>query len=216
MASSAAESKKIILEAIREHMLMHGATEWEKVRSRFPEVSEATWWRRVADVRKALQDEGVIEGSSRAVAARVGGIPKTEARRLQKVGEHLPATPSPAIIAGIPDQRARVTFDFLKHFQQIVADAELIREQLVKVDPDTGKTKVANLAAFDRNLARRLAIVQSWISSQELLYSYERMQELFRMVIEAVGKADSVTQAAIIAELRALNEKRGINLDGLL
>lgn len=211
----AADSKKIVLDAIREHMLLHGATEWERVRSRFPEVSEATWWRRVADVRKDLQNQGVIEGTTKTVAARVGGISKSQAKRIQQVAEHLPAVPSPAVIAGMPDQHQRITFDFFKHFQQIVADADLIRDQLVKVGED-GRPKVVNLSAFDRNLARRLAIVQAWISSQEQVYNYERMQELFRAVIEAVGRADVNTQAAILAELRVLNEKRGINLEGLL
>lgn len=223
MAKLDEASKKIIKEEIRNQILMHGPGKWDEMRVRYPQVSRATFYRMVAEVQKAMETETVANGSAKEAQARIRARSRPKAESQAELKSHLPAAPSPAVIAGEAPRRMELAFDFMAYFQQIVSDANAVRAKMFKRDAQgnivhdaEGNPVVLNPVLLDRNIARRLGIIESWLKSQELIYNYERLRELYNLVIEAVGRADADTQAAIVAELRELNNKRGITMDAVL
>ena len=205
--------KREIIEAAKAHILLVGPQRWDEVQANFPEVSRATFFRLIDQARKEMENQAAAQGSGalkvaqKRIKARVEAPEKTQA----KVKAQLPAAPSPAIVAGM-GAAAEDVFDFMAYFKTIVSDADLIRQSMMVVDPATGLTKVKNPVLLDRNISRRLDIIESWLHSQQLVFNLERIQELYRAVIEAVGQADPDTQRAILSRLRQLNKERGLTI----
>lgn len=223
MAKLDEASKNSIKAELRQHILLNGPGNWDAVRAQYPAVSRATFFRLVAEVRQAMEGEAVATGSVKEAQARIRAQRRPLSQTQAELQQHLPASPSPAVIAGEAPRKVELAFDFMGYFQQIVADANAVRAKMFKRDAEgnivhdaQGNPVVLNPVLLDRNIARRLGIIESWLKSQELIYNYERLRELYNLVIEAVGRADADTQAAIVAELRELNNKRGITMDAVL
>ena len=131
---------------------------------------------------------------------------------MKKVKAHLPAAPSPAVIAA-GGQDAIAAFNFFGFFNSIVRDAELSRGIAITVNED-GTEKVKNPVMLDRNLARRLNILDTYLKSVETVYNMDRIRELYDLIIEEVGKADPDVQQSVLVRLRDLDNKRGITMNG--
>lgn len=212
-------AKNTIRAEIRQHLEAHGGEDLAYVSAKHPEISRATFYRFVAEVRRDMEARGVREGNVREVRKAIKARPPRAEMSARELVKHLPATPTPEVVAGADPVMARQAFDFMRYFHLIVADADLVRDALIITTTDAdGKTvtKVKNPVLMDKSIGRRLSIIQNWLNSQELIYNYERMREMYAVIVDAVGRADSETQAVILAELRELNAKRGITLESVL
>lgn len=199
------------LTAIGQHLLVNGPGDWASVQAQFPDISRATFFRLVEEAKRNIESNAASPGALKVAQQRVRAhvAPAEETRA--EVATHLPG-PSPAVVAGMGGMKSSEAFDFLAHFKSIVEDAELMRSTLVLVDEATGKPKVRNPAMLDKNIARRLQIGQNWLEAMQLLYNQDRIRELYSIVLQAVGEADPATQQAILAKLRAANNKHGLTL----
>lgn len=204
-------------QAVQDWIRAHGPSDWDRLLEAWPDFSRATLFRVVASLRDAGTAPPLPAPSLKRQAPEpVPRASRTDAAKaVREVSKHLPASPSPDVIAHIGQRRAAAVFDFMAYFSTIVGDANLIRDGLLKTDAD-GKLAVKNPVLMDKNIARRLSIIQTWLQSQELIYNYERMREMFSAVIDAVGQADPDTQKRIIEQLRELNKRRGITVESLL
>lgn len=212
MSKISDETRAEVLKAISEHLLVTGPGDWDSLRNRYPEVSRATFFRWVEQCKRNIEASANSPGALRVAQQRVRSTVMPAEQSQEEIAKHVPSAPSPAVVAGMGGQKAAQVFDFLAHFKGIVDDAELMRESLVAIDPETGKRKVKNPVMLDKNIARRLQIGQNYLEAMQLLYNQERIRELYQIVIQAVGQADPATQQAILAKLREANNKHGITL----
>jgi hypothetical protein len=201
--------------AINQHLHLHGPKKWPELMAKFPDISRSTMWRFIKEVR---------EGIERRAADGAGPDLKITQRRIRskmsadisnkQLKTQLPVAPSPAVLVGMGDGVGDV-FNFLDSFNSLVRDANMLRTASVTVTED-GNEKLKNPMLLDRSIARRLELIETWLRSQDLVWNLEKMQELYMIVIEEVGKVDSETQQAILSRIRTLNNKRGLTIDSRL
>lgn len=206
------ERKELIKKAMHEHILVDGVGDWDKLMADFPDISRPTFYRYLKEVREEIENQaGEISKEQLAFAQRrIRRDAPLPGEAVEEMKIHLPVAPSPAVVAADPLAAAKA-FDFFKFFDGIVQDAELAREQNIKTGPD-GNSRIINPAMFDRNMQRRLHILQTYLQSIETVYNMERIRELYDLIIEEVGKADVDVQQAVLARLRNLNNKRGLTM----
>ncbi len=209
------EKKAEIIAAIREHLLLIGPRDYESLQAKFPDVSRPTFYRYLKTARESLEAAAVAESpaalkmAQQRIHAQVAKPEKT----IAAVKAHLPVMPSPAVIAADPGAASQA-FKFFAFFQSIVEDAELLRGTAVVVDEATGKQKVRNPAMLDKVITRRLGIAQTYLQAFEAVYNAERIQELYNVIVEEVGKASPEVQMAVLAVMRELDNKRGLTMGG--
>lgn len=212
------DKKAAVIAAITEHLNLHGPQNWDELMARFPDVSRATFFRWVKEAKDAIESQAAAHGTTALKLAQKrirSSIEATPERTQKQLKAQLPVAPSPAIIAEMPGELAAQTFDFMAYFHKIVADADLVRSAAVSKNED-GTDKAKNPVLLDNNIRRRLGIIETWLHSMELVWNLEKMQELYRLVIEEVGKADPDTQRAILTRLRDLNTKRGLTANATI
>lgn len=208
------ERRDEIKRAIKSHLLMVGSKEWDGLQAQFTDVSRPTFYRLINEAKDEVRDEAANAGGTNALKLahqRITRRVETPEHVSKRVKAQLPVAPSPAIVAGLGTAADEV-FNFMAYFGQIQRDADLIRKSLIKTD-ENGQEKVSNPVLLDRNIARRLDIIETWLHSQQLVYNLERIQELYRAVVDAVGQADPETQQAILHKLRRLNAERGLTVN---
>ena len=219
MARTLSEQNKAIIEACREHLMLGDSGDWQAVRLRFSDVPRSTFFRLVEVAKREIEGAAIRTDSPDALRRAQQKIRRNtdSPRELQrKMKAHLPQAPSPSVVAELaPEVRDRV-FDFMAYFHGVVRDAELMRSKSVRreTDTETGESRevLANPMLMDNSIRRRLQIMETYLQSMDQLYNLEKIQELYRLVIDEVGKADPAVQQAILARLRVLNNQRGLTM----
>lgn len=217
------DQSKAIIEACREHLMMDGSKDWQAVRLRFPDVPKTTFFRLVEVAKQQLEGSAARSDSPDALKhaqARIRRNIETPSKHLERrMKAHLPVAPSPAIVAGMPaEQRDRV-FDFMAYFHAIVRDADMMRNKAVRTETGADGVErevLSNPMLMDNAIRRRLQIMDTYLNSMEQLYNLEKLQELYQLVIDEVGKADAGVQQAILVRLRELNNRRGLTMGARL
>ncbi|ATI15674.1 hypothetical protein [Bordetella phage vB_BbrM_PHB04] len=213
MARLTDDQKSALIDQIREHLLIEGPRNWEGLEAKWPEVSRSTLWRLIRETRERMEGQAAMSGSPgelREVQKRIRERVEPAEHIQERIKAHLPTAPSPAVVAASPRDVMKA-FNFFAFFDRIVKDAELARGSNLRENPD-GTVKVINPAMFDRNISRRLGILQTYLQSVEVIYNVERIRELYELIMDAVGEADPEVQQAVLAKLRALNNKRGLTM----
>lgn len=214
MARSKEDKKTEIIAAMREHLLLVGPRDYEALQDKFPDVSRPTFYRYLKIAREALESAAAADSPAalRMAQARIHSQVAQPAKTMAAVKAHMPVMPSPAVIAGDPGAASQA-FKFFAFFQSIVEDADLLRSTAVVVDAD-GKQKVRNPAMLDKVITRRLGIAQTYLNAFEAVYNAERIQQLYEVIVEEVGKASPEVQMAVLAVMRELDNKRGLTMGG--
>lgn len=200
--------------AINEHLNLNGPQNWDEVMARFPDVSRATFFRWIKDAKEAIEStaSGYGTGALQLAQKRIRSkVEVTEERTKRELKAHLPVAPSPAVVAAQNGELMEETFNFMAYFQDIVRDAKMTRDANV-VKNDDGTERLKNPMMMDRSLARRISIIETYLHSIETIYNTEAMRELYRAVIEEVGKISPEAQRAILVRLRDLNNRRGLTM----
>lgn len=223
MARTLSEQNKAIVEACREHLMLGDSGDWQAVRLRFSDVPRSTFFRLVEVAKREIEGAAVKTDSPEALRRaqqRIRRNIETPKALERKMKAHLPQAPAPSVVAELaPEVRDRV-FDFMAYFHGVVRDAELMRAKSVRreTDTETGESRevLANPMLMDNSIRRRLQIMETYLQSMDQLYNLEKIQELYRLVIDEVGKADPTVQQSILARLRELNNHRGLTVNAAL
>lgn len=207
-----AKRKAEIIEQIRQHLMLEGPVNLDPLMATFPDISRPTFFRYLKEAKELIESDASADGPGvlRMAQKRIRTRAMPAEARGKDIRATLPVAPSPAVIAADP-HGAMQAFDFMKYFHKILADAELVRNSAVVKNAD-GTEKLRNPVVMDRSVARRLSIIETYLHSMETVYNLEKIQELYRIVINAVGKADPDTQQAILAELRRANNAHGLTM----
>lgn len=203
-----------VIAACREHLLIDGPTDWGPLASKFPDVPRSTFFKCVEAAKMEIEKAAITQQSplalreaQRRLRARVEAPEVTERR----VKAHLPTAPSPAVIASMGGAEQRQLFDFMGFFHKIVRDADMLRNKAVVVNED-GTERLVNPMLLNASMRTRLSVLDTWLSAMNEFYNLEKLQELYKLIIDEVGKADPEAQQAILARLRQLNNERGLTM----
>lgn len=213
------EDKKLaVMAAIGEHLNLHGPQNWDELMARFPDVSRATFFRWIKEAKEDIEAQASRQGTAALKLAQQrirSSVEVSPERTKREMKAQLPTAPSPAVIAKVPGELVEQTFDFMAYFQDIVRDANMTRNANVVKNED-GTERLKNQMMMDRNLSRRISIIQTWLQSIETVYNVERLQELYHLIIDEVGQSDPEVQQRILVRLRDLNNRRGLTMTARL
>jgi hypothetical protein len=202
--------------AISEHLALHGPKGWPEVQAKFPNVSRATFFRYVKEVREEIERKAADRPGAdlKVVQKRIRSRVATPDESERQLKANLPTAPSPAVVASLGPAVDEV-FDFMANFNKLLRDADMMRSAAVTVGSD-GVEKLRNPNLMDKSISRRLGLMETWLRSQGLVWNYEKLQELYFAVIDEVGKASPEVQQAIVSRIRSLNNTRGMTIDARL
>jgi hypothetical protein len=207
------DRKQEVLNAIQQHLLIEGPQNWDSLLPQFPGLVRSTLYRYIKEVREQIEDHagehgaGALRLAQKRIRTHVEPLAKTQ----EKMKAHLPAAPSPAVIAG-QDGHIEQVFDFFAFFNDIVGDSALVRAAAVTKNED-GTEKVKNPMLLDNNMRRRLGILETYLHAMHEVYNLQKIQELYRIVIDEVGKVDPDVQRAILARLRSADNQHGLTMN---
>lgn len=214
MAKAKEERKKEILQAIYDHLMIEGPRGWDTLaQSVASEISRPTFFRYVKEVREAEERKAATHGNGALIEAqkRIRASVESPDITTKKIKAHLPSAPSPAIVAAAPQDMIS-SFNFFAFFDRIVSDAELVRGASISVNAD-GSERVKNPGLLDKNLQRRLQILETYMHSVEVVYNMDRIRELYDLIIEEIGKAAPDVQQAVLFRMRELDNRRGLTIN---
>lgn len=212
------DKKPAVMAAISEHLNLHGPQNWDELMARFPDVSRATFFRWIKEAKEDIEAQASRQGTAALKLAQQrirSSVEVSPERTKREMKAQLPTAPSPAVIANVPGELVEQTFDFMAYFQDIVRDANMTRNANVVKNED-GTERLKNQMMMDRNLSRRISIIQTWLQSIETVYNVERLQELYHLIIDEVGQSDPEVQQRILVRLRDLNNRRGLTMTARL
>jgi hypothetical protein len=209
------DQKPEVMRAIAEHLSIHGTSNYADLFAKFPKVSRATFFRWIKEAKDAFEDVASEHGTlalqlaQKRIRSSVELSPEVTE---QKLKAQLPVAPSPAIIAALPPGAVQQTFNFIAFFYEILADIALLRSAAVKVD-EHGNQKLVNPMLLDKVVGKKRDMMDTYIRSQEFLFGLEQMEDLFRVVIDEIGKVSPEVQQAIMVRMRATNDTHGFNMN---
>lgn len=205
------DQKPAVMQAIEDHLNLHGPTNWGPCREKFPDVSDSTFWRWVKEGKQNIESAAGRQGNA-ALALKQKQI-RTQVERMpdsvqREIRQHMP---SPAAVVGTSPELLRETFNFMAFFDEIVADSKLLRESTITKD-ENGVTKLRNPLMMDKSLGRRMALIETYLHSIETLYNVERLRELYNVIMQEIGMVSPDLQAVIMVRLRELNNRSGLTM----
>lgn len=217
MARSKETDKDAIKLAISKHLALNGPTKWPELMEQFPDTSRATFFRYIKEVRETMEANAAERGGAelRVMQKRIKSQTRTPEITEKKLKANVPATPSPAALVGMGGAVEEV-FNFMAHFNELLRDTKMMRDASVTINQADGTEKLKNPMLMDKSVSRRLDLIETWLRSQDMIWNFERMQELYQAIIEEVGKADADTQQAILARVRMLNDRTGMTVGARL
>lgn len=218
MARPKEDQKPEVMQAITQHLSIHGTSNYAELFEKYPSVSRATFFRWIREAKDKFEANASEHGTKalqlaqKRIRSSVELAPENSQRQIKA---HLPVAPSPAIIASLPPAAVQQTFNFLAFFYEILYDVSLLRATAVTVDAE-GKEKAKNPMLLEKVVGKKLDILDTWIKSQEFMFGLEQMEKLFMVVIEEVGKVSPEAQAAILVRLRAADSLNGLTINANL
>ena len=171
---------------------------YERLKDEFPEISRATFYRHLKDIREEMESRASDIGTAelRTMQKRIRAHVVTPEIK-KGIKANLPVAPSPAALVDMGDGITEV-FNFMAHFNRLLKDADMLRTAAIRVAED-GTERMHNPV-----------LIETWLRSQNMIWNLEAIQQLYQAVIEEVGKADPAVQQAILARVRNLNNRTGM------
>ncbi len=192
--------------AIAEHLRIVGPRQWQQVRARFPDVSDATWWRMVRRVRSAPPEPDAV----RKARGRLRRAGLDKGQLIAHAAAQLPdpeGSLSPAQVAK-EGARAFTSWDLLGAAQDLYRDAELLRDHAARKDED-GKVRIASPKTLAGSVRLRNDLLETCLKLLERAYEVERTRHFYEALVAEVSAESPAVIERIVARLTAINERMG-------
>jgi hypothetical protein len=191
--------------AIAEHLRKLGPREWNRVRSKFPEIPKATWFRMVARIKAAPPASKELKAARRAVRG------KAKADLLQAMESQAPARaplPSPGHIVK-SGERALRDLDFVAEAQKLYAEAEALRDQSVAHAAD-GSLRITSPRSFTKSMTVRRDLIETCLKIVERAYDVEQTRRFYDALIAELRDESPELVERVAARMAATNNRWGL------
>lgn len=195
--------------AIARHVAENGHKNWGELFARLgveTPTDKRRMWRYIAKVR-----EGKFEvGHDIAMQIRQAKA-AAKKMRLESAAKHVPAAPSPNVIATKGPEVLRHV-DYMGQIRQMVEDIDMLREFSLAYDA-TGKAKIKNPMYFGKSIQLRMGAIETALKAMQEIWDLRKMQEFYETIIATIGEADPHIAKKIMEKLVSLNAERGFTTD---
>jgi hypothetical protein len=203
------EEKDRCMAEITEHLEKVGPHSWNAVKSKYPKITDRTFWKYVAQVRGRIAQANATP-EPRAVRMAIQTLTVRAQAAVMK--EHIPHPPPPAIIEGLGAEGKR-KLDFLMQIEGMLTDCEALRVWSMRLDEEVGDWKIHNPLYFEKSIQRREEVLSFALNAYKALWDVKRMQELYDAVIDTVAEVDPEAGRKIMERLRILDDQRGMTMN---
>jgi len=171
-------------EAIAAHLQTTGPVKWSLVRDQFPEISPATFWRKVKAIRaRPTKAEGE------------GGAQKSAMEKTELLD---PASGLAKTLGGFYKYQNQAL-----RMQQLFADAAELKRQ------STDKNgNITNLAMYSKSITIRENLLYSEIHLLERHFDLGAMHAFYEKIMDTVGAESPEVRDRIVEALKILNHSR--------
>lgn len=213
MARLSEELKTKVKDAIRSHLALNGARNWDSVLSKFPEVSAATFHRLVKDVREDIMMNAAQDSPEalRVAQQRIKAVEEHLPQVQEETARQIPCAPSPAIIASKRD-RGAAYLKVLTVMENVLDDGEVLREWSITRLPEGG-FKVKNPQFFVKAANMRMDVARAYLEALAQAYDLKQINEFYNLILDEVGKASPEVQHAILLRLKQANSIHAMTVD---
>lgn len=204
--SDSRELKAEVMAAIEAHLAAEGPRNWSVVRGRYPQVSEASFWRWVRVAKETVANKETLDEARRRFQEEVEAMPDDQ--RLAVLMHNLPTAPSPDYLAKNGDHGME-RLNLLAVIQGLLEDANKLRAYSVNENDD-----IKNPVWFDRSMERRERFVNTAINAMREVWELRRIEQMFDIIVEEIAAESKETAHRITMRLRAANEEFGFSFAG--
>jgi hypothetical protein len=173
-----------VLDAMREHIAKFGSRDWRRLRTRFPHVSEPTWWRWVREAKTSIGFQHCAQQND--------------------LSADPPLPPESGGSGEVPAELSRpasaVPFDYMALHRQQLADAQMLRSHSLNSDGT-----IRNPTTFDRSIGLRIKLLARAFKFEQQIFDLRQSQKFFAAVVTEIGKASPELQKKVIDRLRLLD-----------
>lgn len=175
-----------IKDAINAHLEDFGPREWQKVSARFPDISRATFWRYVKNVREINQC-----------------APEEDANWSDYEGDKI-LNRLPEKIDKFASQNEYPLPRQIVLLRQAQEDIELLKRSAL--DP---QGRIRSSATYQKSITLRIKAVEMESRLLDATFNQHDRQEFYDKIIEVIGSESPEVRDKIIAALEKLNAARG-------
>jgi hypothetical protein len=194
---------------IEAHLAVHGASNWRPLREQYAHLSDASWWRYVKLAKEKVAAKPLFEEARQQLTERAART--TQEEKVAAAAACLPATPSPDFIAKA-GEKGRVQLDLLQRFEELHADALLLRE-FATSPAENGSRKIRNPMFFHLSIKVRDDLLNTALKAAQAVYDLQRMQQFYDLIVEEIARENPECAQRIMERLQALNERAGISFN---
>lgn len=187
------------MRAIAEHIAEHGPGNWGAVRSKYPEIPEASWWRLVKRVREGKPSPEALKKATQKIQRHLRKSPPAG----EEIAAHLPAAPSPEFIARNGAAGLR-QFDVMRELHVLFSDALLLREFSIN---NEGKVRIPMF--FERSIRLRTDILETGLDAAREIWDLERIQVFHQSIVDAIREVSPEVAHAIVERMHAVSREHG-------
>ena len=174
-----------ILNEIEAHLKTFGPKNWQIVRDKFPEISDATFWRKVK-VAKGKDSRAAVE--------------KDEALFSPDTTRSAPSSEQLFDHFRFARQAARV--------HELMSDAEELKRQCIDKNG-----KIKNFVQFSKSIKIREQLLKTQLDLLKGYHDSQSMQDFYTAISDVICEQDADAIPKILEKLQELNEARGRAFD---
>jgi hypothetical protein len=189
------QRRTALQKAIADHLSNHGPREWEGVQQQYPDIAQRTFWRYVKQAKESPPLPEHVAAARERVQHIEGALPDSVADRAP-----LPA-PVPLSYLTQSGPKALRKIDLLQVIHASMADIEVLRK--FSMTADGANVRIPKILVDSVRL--RLTVSELFLSLVGELWSRERQQQFYDLVMDAIQEESPDCAKRITNRLKKLN-----------
>jgi len=200
-----AVSKEIKLQAvsdIQQHLKNVGSKDWAKLRVKYKDVPEPTFFRWVKAIKEGkLTTKKQVKSHQKQI--------EREMKSGKRVAKALPVAPPPSYISKTEGEENNGTdlVDFMTQYEFLYNDAVMLRDASFNADG-----KLRNARTFGDSVKLRTSLLDTKLKALKEIWDLQQMQKFYEVVLFEIRQENPETVKRIIKRLREANALHGMSV----
>jgi hypothetical protein len=184
------EIRAAMLADIHAHIREYGCKEWNRVKDKYRDVPDRTFWRIVAKVKKGVPDDAILEGRVKKAKIEL----QAELDLAPQGAKNKSSNPAP--------------INIMRRLAELLDDIAFLRECSASVE--NGRRVMKNPAFFALSLRLEREVIQTSLNAAREACHLERVEEFQEALMAALEKTDPDVAQAVAEHLMRVGQERGM------